>query len=56
MRVTGQRELRVEISLGLLWFFFQSLPDAKPVSKADDVSFDLESIAQILVKSTGSCY
>lgn len=54
---------RVEISLGflLVWlgcFFFQSLPDAKAVSNADDVSFDLQSIAQILalVKSTGSCY
>ncbi|PKU42557.1 hypothetical protein llap_7135 [Limosa lapponica baueri] len=35
-----------------------TLPDAKPVNKADDVSFDPESIAQILalVKSAGSCY
>lgn len=60
MHVTGQRELKsawVFCWFGCL-FFFQSLPDAKAVSNADDVSFDLQSIAQILalVKSTGSCY
>lgn len=54
MRVTGQRELK-SACLGL---FFQSLPFANPVSNADDVSFDLESVAQILalVKSMGCCY
>lgn len=51
---SGQRELKS----ACLVLFFQSLPFANPVSNADDVSFDPESVAHILalVKSMRFCY
>lgn len=54
MQVTGQRELKS----ACLVLFFQSLPFANPVSNADDVSFDPESVAHILalVKLMRFCY